>query len=261
MSEETCFRAALDALAQNVEAKGSVYVVLSGTSESKPVQNFFRTDGLTALPLFMGTSYAGWHDVMPFLAQITTASAFIEWIEESNSTDWGWGLISRAPFDDVFGHIRSLTKITLADGHEVFFRYWAARFFEQVLHSLDEAGRTTLMGPIEAVVLSSGETIHHPGVPEATSPVPSFPWFSLTSKAQKKVAALCWDQLVGNTMAVLAKTKPSPLSRYPEPVARRKVERHVRRLCQSNVPTELEPSQLQSIHQALMQEASMGSRR
>ncbi|MBY5937595.1 DUF4123 domain-containing protein [Marinobacter nauticus] len=261
MSEAKGFRGALDALTQQPGETGSAYVVLSGTSESKPVQNFFRTDGLTALPLFMGTPYAGWHDVMPFLAQINTTSAFIDWIEESHSEDWGWGLVSRAPFDEVFGHIRSLTKITLADGHEVFFRYWAARFFGQILHSLDEAGRANLMGPIEAIVLPSGETIHHPGVPEVASPVPSFPWFSLPSEVQKRVAALCWDQLVGNTMAVLAKTRPSPLSRYPEPIARRKVERHVRRLCQSNVPTELEPSQLQSIHQALTQEASMGSRR
>lgn len=168
MSEANGFQAALDALARQPGETGSAYVVLSGTSESKPVQNFFRTDGLTALPLFMGTSYAGWHDVMPFLAQINTTSAFIDWIEESHSQDWGgWGgLISRAPFDDVFGHIRSLTKITLADGHEVFFRYWAARFFGQILHSVDEAGRANLMGgPIEAIVLPRG------GKPFITPPV------------------------------------------------------------------------------------------
>jgi hypothetical protein len=85
MSEAKGFRAALDALTQQPGETGSAYVVLSGTSESKPVQNFFRTDGLTALPLFMGTPYAAWHDVMPFLAQINTASAFIDWVEESHS--------------------------------------------------------------------------------------------------------------------------------------------------------------------------------
>jgi|SRR5690554_3574763 len=261
MSEPLDFRSALNSLEEHGGKSARAYAVLSGTSEPKPVQHFFRTDGLTTLPLFMGTPYAGWHEVMPFLAQITSASAFLDWVDTTDSEDWGWGFVSNEPFDDVFGHIRSLTKIRLASGQEVFFRYWVARFFGQMLLNLDEAERASLMGPIEAIVLPSGETIRHPGEPSLVSPEPEFPWFTLPAEAQNKIAALCWEVLVDNTIAALGKTKPSPLTQYPEPVARRKVERHVKRLCQGDVVTELASEQLQSIHQSLMQEASSGFRR
>ncbi|MCK0107351.1 DUF4123 domain-containing protein [Marinobacter sp. S0848L] len=261
MSEPLNFRSALKSLEEHCGENARAYAVLSGTSDSKPVQNFFRTDGLTALPLYMGTPYAGWHEVMPFLVQITPSSAFLDWVEIAGSEDWGWGFVSSEPFDVVFGHIRSLTKIKLASGQEVFFRYWVARFLGQMLLNVDEAQRASLMGPIEAIVLPSGETIRHPGKPSVVNPEPEFPWFTLSAEAQNKIAALCWEVLIDNTIAALGKTKPSPLTQYPEPVARRKVERYVKRLCNGDVVTELAPLQFQSIHQSLMQEASSGFRR
>lgn len=261
MSESLDFRTALNLLEEHCGENARAYAVLSGTSESKPVQHFFRTDGLTASPLFMGTPYAGWHEVMPFLAEISPTSAFLDWVDTAGSEDWGWGFVSNEPFEDVFGHIRSLTKIRLDGGQEVFFRYWAARFLGQMLLNVDESLRASLMGPIEAIVLPSGETIRHPGEPGVVSPEPAFPWFTLPAEAQNKIATLCWEVLMDNTIAALGKTKPSPLTQYPEPVARRKVERHVKRLSQGDVVTELAPLQLQSIHQSLMQEASTGFRR
>src|SRR5690554_241684 len=169
MSEYLDFSSALNSLVEHCGENARAYAVLSGTSESKPVQHFFRTDGLTALPLFMGTPYAGWHEVMPFLAQTSPASAFLDWVDTTDSADWGWGFVSNESFDDVFGHIRSLTKIRLASGQEVFFRYWVARFFGQVLLNVDDAQRASLMGPIEAIILPSGETIRHPDEPGVVS--------------------------------------------------------------------------------------------
>lgn len=259
VSEPSDFRTQLHTLCEQRDHKGSVYLVLSGTSAAKPVRHFYATDGLTARPLFQGTQYASWQEVMPFLAQVTDTSAFLNWIDETDSTDWGWGLVSDASLEEVFGHIRSLTKIILPDGQEVFFRYWDARFFGPILGSVDEAHLAQLMGPVASVVLPDGEVINHPGTPAGPKPEPEFPWFSLPAETLKKIAVLCWGQLVDNTVSALGKKKQSPLGRYPEPIARQKVERHLRRLTSAEVVTELSPEHVQTIHEALMREASQGA--
>lgn len=259
MSESLDFRTRLQDVLEQAGHESSVYLVLSGTSAEKPVRHFYATDGLTARPLFQGTQYAGWHDVMPFLAQVTETSAFLDWIDETDSTDWGWGLVSDASLEEVFGHIRSMTKIFLPGDREVFFRYWDARFLGPILNNVDDACRAQLMGPITTIVLPEGEVINHPGVPETGKPAQEIPWFSLPAETLKKIAALCWGQLVDNTVSALGKKKQSPLSRYPEPIARQKVERHLRRLTNAEVVTELAPEHVQTIHEALMHEALQGT--
>lgn len=258
MSDVLDFRKQLVELWEQADDRHSIFLVLSGTSAAKPVQHFYATDGLTALPLFQGTQYAGWQDVMPFLAQVTDTSAFLDWVENTDSTDWGWGLVSNASLDEVFKHIRSLTKITLPQNKEVFLRYWDAKYFAAILESIDEKMRADLMGPISAAVMPNGDTVNHPGSPSAASPTPDFPWFSLPEDALKKIAALCWGQLVDNTLSALGKRKPSAIVRYPEPVARQKVERQLRRLTERQTVTELSPEHVQTIHHALMHEASRG---
>lgn len=259
MSDSVDFRTQLSKLWEQADNSHSMFLVLSGTSAEKPVRHFYATDGLTAIPLFQGTQYAGWQEVMPFLAQVTETSAFLDWIDATDSRDWGWGLVSSASLNEVFQHIRSLTKITLPGNREVFLRYWDAKYFAAILDSVDDGARAQLMGPIAAILLPDGSAIHHPGVPAAVSPAPEFPWFSLPEDALKKIAVLCWDQLVDNTLAALGKQKPSAIVRYPEPVARQKVERQLRRVTARASVTELSPEHLQTIHQALMHEASRGA--
>ncbi len=255
MSESSEFRKQLQRITEQPDWNGSLYLVLSGISVAKPVRHFYMTDGLTARPLFQGTQYAGWQEVMPFLAQVTDTSEFLNWIDETESTDWGWGLVSNAGLDDVFGHVRSLTKILMPDRQEVFFRYWDARYFGPILKHVDDACRAALMGPAAAIVLPDGQAIDHPSVPEVVTPAPEFPWFSLPESTLKSIATLCWDQLVGSTLAALGKKEPSPLYHCPESVARHKVDRHLRKLTNGGVVTELSPEQVHTIHKALMREA------
>ncbi|MEP1213494.1 MAG: DUF4123 domain-containing protein [Marinobacter sp.] len=258
MSEPCDFRAQLQVASQPAENPSSVYLVLSGTSAAKPVQHFYATDGLTALPLFQGTQYAGWHEVMPFLVQVTDTSEFLDWIGETDSVDWGWGLVSDASLEEVFGHIRSLTKIVLPDGKEVFFRYWDARYLGAILSGVDDICRARLMGPAHAVVLPDGKVTHHPGTPDHSTSPPEFPWFSLPAETLEKIAVLCWECLVDNTISALSKKKHSPLNQYPQPIARQKVERHLRRLTGGEVVTELSSEHVQTIHNALLREAPKG---
>jgi|SRR5690554_2308311 len=259
MSETSDFRTQLKIIGERYDSERSIFLVLSGTSDAAPVHHFYKADGMTARPLFLGTQYASWQEVMPFLAQVNNTSAFLDWIDETDSIDWGWGLVSDASFDEVFCHIRSLTKIFLPEGQEVFFRYWAPRFWGAILENVDEICRAQLMGPAGAVVMPDGRRIQHPGTPAVAKPVPEFPWFSLPEATLTKIASLCWDQLVDNTISVLGEKKPSALSRYPSPIARQKVERQLRRLAAGEVLTELSPEQVQTIHQALMHEALQGA--
>ena len=234
--------------------QGAVYLVLSGTSEAAPVRHFYRTDGLTARPLFMGTAYAGWHEIMPFLVQVSLESPFWDWLEEQDSPDWGWAMVSEASFDEVFAHWQSLIKITLSSGKEVFFRYWDARFLSPILASLGDPERNRMMGPAQAMVMPDSETITpaegYRWLPENKA----FPWFSLSAKAEQQVASLCWDLLVDNTVAALAAVPRTPLASYPPAVGRRKVEKQLRRQAAGGVITELSQQQIDDIHQALTRE-------
>lgn len=252
MSESLGFRTLLKLTTERLAHESSIFLVLSGTSDAAPVSHFYRTDGMTGRPLFLGTKYASWHEVMPFLVQVSLESSFLDWIDETDSIDWGWGLVSHSSFDEVFCHIRSLTKIFLPDGQEVFFRYWDPRYFGAILENADEVRRAQLMGPVDVLVLPDRVQVEHPSTPAVIQPAPEFPWFSLPADTVKKIALLCWDQLVDSTVSALGKKKPSALSIYPKPIARQKTERQLRRLTRGRVVAELSSEQLETIHKALV---------
>lgn len=259
MSEPSGFREKMQVASQKFDGQGALYLVLSGTSEAKPVRHFYGTDGLTAVPLFQGTPYAGWHEVMPFLVQVTDTSGFLDWIDETDAADWGWGLVSDASLDEVFRHVRSLTKILLPDGKDVFFRYWDPLYLGALLSGVDDVCRAQLMGSAHFIVLPNGDVIDHPRTPDSSTTAREFPWFSLSADTQEKIAVLCWGKLVDNTISALGKKKHSPLIHYPVPVARQKVERQLRRLTRGETVTELSPEHVQTIHHALLHEASRGT--
>lgn len=254
MSEASTVRSTLQSLNDCWGAKGLVYLVLSGTSEAAPVRHFYRTDGLTARPLFMGTAYAGWQEVMPYLVQVSLESAFWDWLEEQDSAEWGWAMVSEASFDEVFAHWQSLIKITLSSGKEVFFRYWDARFLSPIMASLGDPERNSMIGPAQVMVMPDSETVVPAEGYRWPPETKAFPWFSLPAKAEQQVASLCWDLLVDNTMAALASVPRTPLASYPPAVGRRKVEKQLRRQAAGGTITELSQQQIDSIHQALVRE-------
>ncbi len=52
-------------LDMDVDAKLHCYAIFNGTAESKPLADFYRLGGNDALPLWRGTPYSNWHEVMP----------------------------------------------------------------------------------------------------------------------------------------------------------------------------------------------------
>ncbi|WP_175481861.1 DUF4123 domain-containing protein [Marinobacter zhejiangensis] len=236
----------------------SLYLVLSGTSEGEPVRHFYEQDGLIARPLFLGTAYSGWHEVMPYLAQIDPMSGFLDWIEETEWGDWGWAAVSMLSFDDLFGHLQSLIKIRMPDQREVFFRYWDARFFGPLLSYLDDQSLAAMMGPVKVAIMPGGQPYQHSGLLPVEKQEPS-PWFQLTPEVERQLSGLCWHQLVDATLAELHRINGSPLLSWPPEVARLKVERQLRRLSRGQPITELSQPDLAHLHQCLLQEARKAS--
>ncbi|MGP4846208.1 DUF4123 domain-containing protein [Marinobacter sp. 1Y8] len=264
MSDPLTFRASLEAALERVEANcasgesARIYLVLSGTSQAEPVRHFFDRDGLTALPLYLGTPYAGWQPVMPYLAEISMTSPFVDWIDDCDTPDWGWAALSTEPMDSVFAHLRSLTQITIGKsgdaGKAVFFRHWDARFLAPLFDSLDSQHQAALLGPVSSWIAPDGEERLHPAAP-AFDGEKTFPWFVLPPAAEQALASHCRDVLVDNTVAALHKVERSPIAAYPAPVARQKVQRHLRRVIGDGPVTEIDQTTLQTLQQRLQQEA------
>lgn len=264
MSESLAFRASLEAALERAEASDEsskstrIYLVLSGTSQAEPVRHFFDKDGLTALPLYLGTPYAGWQPVMPYLAEINLTSPFVDWIDECDAPDWGWAAVSKEPMDSVFAHLRSLTQIIVGKssgaGKEVFFRHWDARFLAPLFDSLGNEHQATLLGPISSWIAPDAEARLHPATPGFDGEKP-FPWFALPPAAEQALASHCRDVLIDNTVAALHKVERSPIAAYPAPVARQKVQRHLRRVIGDGPVTEIDQTTLHTLQQRLQQEA------
>ena len=245
----------MESALEQVGDAASMYLVLSGTSAAEPVRYFYDRDGLTGRPLFQGTPYAGWQEVMPYLVLVNLQSPFLDWVMETDAVDWGWTAISTATFDQVFDHLQSLIQIQMPDQRAVFFRYWDPRFFGPLLSFLETRDRAAMMGPMARTVMPSGQQLDHPGTDEMRG-TRRYPWFQLTIEVEKQLTSLCWQQLVDNTLAALHQLPGSPLPRLPIPVARHKVERHLKRLSDGQPLAELTPANLTCLHQRLLQEAA-----
>lgn len=254
MSEQLSFRQRLEQAFGELPETPNIYLVLSGTSDSKSVRHFFDRDGLSAQPLYMGTPYAGWQDVMPYLVAVTLDSRFLDWIDETSAPDWGWAALSTASIDEVFTHLRSLTQITLSSGKAVFFRHWDARFLGPICDNLDTDQQARLMGPVESWI-APDQTLRSNPRPAIDTKEKPFPWFMLPKSVEDALAAFCWDQLVDNTVAALHQLEPSPIAFYPAPVARQKVQRHLRRLVGQTPATEIDAATFNALQYRLQQDA------
>lgn len=127
-----------------LQAGEQVFAVLGNASDSKPLQAWRRTDGGALSPIWAGSEYATWEEVMPYVAVVAVDSAFLEWAAECEGTDWGWLAVSSCPLPVVVEHLCSLTKVLLPDGQAVFFRFWDGTYTLPVLQALGPDARALL---------------------------------------------------------------------------------------------------------------------
>ncbi|KAF1020363.1 MAG: hypothetical protein GAK37_03586 [Pseudomonas sp.] len=116
-----------------------LFVVLGNASAAKPFDAWRGlASGVLPQPVWAGTAYAEWGEVMPYVGIIEPHSPFLDWIATTEATDWGWLAVSSSPLEQVIAQLNSLTKVLLPDGQAVFLRFWDGAHFLSVLQALAE---------------------------------------------------------------------------------------------------------------------------
>lgn len=131
----------------NCASGQGLYAVLSSVSDAQPLKHYYQLDGSNvAEGIYHFTAYQDWHEVMPYLVELSVNSPFLAWVSEASSTDWGWLAVSEQPRQRILDHLRGLTQISLPDGKTVFFRYWDTQFLPLILAASTEFQQNQLMG-------------------------------------------------------------------------------------------------------------------
>ncbi|PJG57635.1 DUF4123 domain-containing protein [Aeromonas cavernicola] len=221
MRSETCTVA--DWVAQSSPA--TVYGILAGASDAAPLQHYYRLDGRrTPQGLYLGTAYAQWHDVMPYLVALDADSPFIEWVAETTATDWGWLLASEQPVQTLYQHLQGLTQVW-HQGQPVFFRYWDGAYLLPIVTQLGD--RFTHLLPELAGLWLGGQGVRWEAS-EARAPR-EFPWWELPDPLAAQLAVQDRGTLINNLMQQLAERNGQLYWAFPEANLRYKVARFIER--------------------------------
>lgn len=202
------------------------YAIFNGTSNHKALADFYRFGGNDAKPLWHGTPYAEWHDVMPYIADVSPFPDFIHWTENDAPEDWGMLVSSTRPLFDVFMHFRSLTQVWMPSGNYAFFRFYDPRFSIDLANFCDDEQRIKVMGPCQQWV--SKQRV-------ATSPAPAtsvvekpFPWWDVPDAVVKKLSDDDKSVLITNSIKWLRETHADIYFSFPQKTLEAKVKRLVR---------------------------------
>ncbi len=78
-----------------IQPAEKLFVIFSSASAARPL-DAWRTlsAGLPPHPIWAGTVYSEWTEVMHCVAMIEPESRFFDWIATTESTDWGWLAVS-----------------------------------------------------------------------------------------------------------------------------------------------------------------------
>jgi hypothetical protein len=203
-----------------------LYLIVSAASDAEALKTLYQNDPTTqATPIWGGTPYAGWQQVMPYLVELKPSSGFLQWIAETDAQDWGWLAVSTSSPDVVFEHLRSLTQVSMPDGTEVFFRFWDGRHIYPILEGLGDAAGEVL--PVFDRYLINGKRLEVG--PRVVPKAKDCPWWEVPKELLDGLAKKNPSTLVGNLMQWLEVERPDLYAAYPESNLKLKIARFVRR--------------------------------
>lgn len=204
----------------SLQTTENAFVILSHASDAKPVDAWRKmAAGMPPQPIWAGTAYAEWNEVMPYVAVIEPDSPFLDWIETTESTDWGWLAVSSSPLETVIAHLRGLTKVYLPDKQEVFLRFWDGRQFLPMLQGLGDAAATVL--PVFQRYLINGQPLTV--APGPLTPAKASPWWQVPAPLLKHLAAQSPQTLIDNLLQWLEEQRPDLYTAFPPATLRHKV--------------------------------------
>lgn len=208
------------------QAGQRLYVVMGNASEANPLQAYYQQESIILpLPIWSGTPYAGWQEVMPYLGELEPDSSFIDWVDEALPQDWGWLALSTHEPGLVLEHLRGLTQVLMPDGAEVFFRHWDGSHLLPILHHLGDTAGELL--PMFDRLLINGQALSLTGGP---LPAPhEYPWWQVPRALAMALTEEDPSTLVDNLMQWLLEEHAELYFAIPQKNLRHKVERFVRR--------------------------------
>ncbi|NWA64536.1 DUF4123 domain-containing protein [Pseudomonas reactans] len=197
-----------------------LFVILSNASDAKPFAAWRCTAaGMPLQPIWAGTAYAEWNEVMPYVGIIEPNSPFLDWIATTEATDWGWLAVSSSPLETVVAHLQSLTKVYLPDDQEVFLRFWDGSQFLPMLQTLgDEVGKVL---PVFQRYLINGQPLTG-----ATGPVTdakASPWWRVSAPLMEHLAEQSPHILIDNLLQWLEEQRPDLYTAFTPTTLQHKV--------------------------------------
>ncbi|ONH54592.1 protein of unknown function [Pseudomonas cedrina] len=197
-----------------------IFAVLGAASDAKPLEAWRALAAAAApRPVWAGTPYAAWDEVMPYVGIVEPGSPFLEWAASTEATDWGWLGMSTSSLEVVVAHLQSLTKVILPDGQEVFLRFWDGAQMLPILQQLgDDMGEVL---PVFQRYVINGQALTV--APRPVTPAKASPWWRVPAALLEHLAEQSPQTLVGNLLQWLEEQRPDLYTAFPSATLRHKV--------------------------------------
>ncbi|NWC74026.1 DUF4123 domain-containing protein [Pseudomonas sp. P7759] len=200
-----------------------MFAVLGAASDAKPLDAWRALASGAALhPVWAGTAYAAWDEVMPYVGIVEPGSPFLEWAASTDATDWGWLAISTYPLETVIAHLQGLTKVYLPDGQDVFLRFWDGA---QFLPILQQAGDELL--PVFQRYVINGQSLNVTSGPVTAAK--ASPWWRVPAPLLQHLAEQSPQTLIDNLLQGLEEQRPDLHTAFLPTTLRHKVAYFARR--------------------------------
>ncbi|AWM80588.1 hypothetical protein DKL61_09610 [Gammaproteobacteria bacterium ESL0073] len=205
----------------------TIYVLLGSISSAKPVTAYFKKiNQVNLTALWQETPYANWFEAMPYIAPIPRDSKFFDWVDKTKSKDWGWLAASPYEPETIRQHFKSLTKVLMPDGMDVFFRYWDGKYLYPILEHLNQKQQAAQLIPVFSHYLINQQALevalsHNLPEPKA------YPWWRVEQQLMDKLTEADNGTLVENLLSALKEDNAPLYLSYPESTLRLKASHFV----------------------------------
>ena len=201
-------------------ANEQIFAVLGSASDAKPFAAWQAKAGARPpQPIWAGTAYAQWNEVMPYVGIIEPDSAFLDWVATTEASDWGWLAVSSSPQETVVAHLQSLTKVLLPEGQEVFLRFWDGGQFLPIVQKLgDEAGK--VLPVFQRYLINRQPLTVATGLVTAAK---TSPWWRVPVVVLEHLAAQSPQVLINNLLQWLEEQRPDLYTAFKPATLQHKV--------------------------------------
>lgn len=202
-----------------------LYAVMANASDAEPMANYYRNATPEApIPLWGGTPYAGWRELMPYLERLPASSPMLDWVAATSARDWGWLAVSRAQPDEVAEHLRGLTQVLMPDGTGVFFRFWDGQHLLPILDWLGERSGE-LLPVFERYWVNGQARDGHPLPHQGPQP---YPWWQVPQALLDRLVEQDPSTLIDNLLQTLREAHADLYFAQPEANLRLKLAQFIR---------------------------------